>query len=193
MSDGRIQYPGFIFRLRPKQPAFDQAIKKYAKTVAPIITKQSPKKLPVKSREIFIVHGHNSGIKETVARFLEQLKLVAIVLHEQANGGRTIIEKFEDHSKVGFAVVLATDDDLGRQSGETVLKPRARQNVILELGYFIGALGRKNVCVLHKKGVDLPSDMLGILYIPLDESGAWKFQLAKEIGSAGIDVDMNLI
>ncbi|MBS1525004.1 MAG: nucleotide-binding protein, partial [Bacteroidetes bacterium] len=68
---------------------------------------------------------------------------------------------------------------------------RARQNVILELGYFFGKLGRRKVCALCSSDIELPSDISGILHIPLDTHGAWKSKLAKELKSTGFDIDMN--
>jgi predicted nucleotide-binding protein len=144
------------------------------------------------SRRVFVVHGHDDGVKETVARFLGKLELEPIVLHEQPSRGRTIIEKFEDHSDVAFAVVLFTPDDIGYPVGAaSQSKPRARQNVVLELGFFLGALGRARVCVLYNSGVELPSDYSGVLYQELDAPGAWRFHLAREIKASGIAVDLN--
>ncbi|MFA5060107.1 MAG: nucleotide-binding protein [Candidatus Omnitrophota bacterium] len=152
-----------------------------------------PSHLPAISRKIFLVHGHDDGIKEATARFLEKLGLAPIILHEKPNQGRTIIEKISDYSDVGFAVVLLTGDDVGRINDAKCenLLPRARQNVVLELGYFLGRIGRQRVCALYQKGVEIPSDYSGVLFIPLDESGAWRVQLAKEIKATGIDLDMN--
>jgi predicted nucleotide-binding protein len=144
------------------------------------------------SRRVFIVHGHDDGIKETVARFLSKLDLEPVILHEQPNQGRTIIEKFENYSDVAFAVVLFTPDDIGHAAGkEADAKPRARQNVVLELGFFMAALDRSHVCVLYKGGVEIPSDYSGVLYEELDSKGMWRFRLAAEIKAAGIDVDLN--
>lgn len=98
------------------------------------------------SNLVFIVHGHDAEARETVARFLGNIGFEPIILHEQASRGRTVIEKGEAHSDVGFAVVLLTPDDMGRSVTETDLEPRARQNVLLELGYFIAKLGRDRVC-----------------------------------------------
>ena len=92
----------------------------------------------LQSKKVFIVHGHDEAAKESVARFLEKLKLEPIILHEQPNSGRTLIEKFEVYADVGFAVVLLTPDDVGSPASEAragSMKHRARQNVILELGY----------------------------------------------------------
>lgn len=140
------------------------------------------------SRDVFVVHGHDQAMQQTVARFLEKLQLKPIILSEQASKGRTIIEKFEDHSSVRFAVVLLSPDDTGAAKDETP-KPRARQNVILELGYFIGALGRENVCALHKGGVELPSDLHGVIWVPYE--GDWQLALIRELKAAGIDIDLS--
>lgn len=146
------------------------------------------------SREIFVVHGTDHGTRDTVARFLEKLNLKPIILDEEANEGRTIHQKFRDHSTVAYAVVLFTPDDEGRRvDGSEDLKCRPRQNVVYELGFFSAKLGDSNVCVLHSDGVDILSDLSGVLYVALDKDGAWKFRLAKEIKAAGITIDMNLV
>lgn len=154
---------------------------------------QSKQNEELLNKNVFIVHGHNTEVKINIARTLEKLKLNPIILHEQINGGKTIIEKFETHSDVGFAIILLTDDDLGKSKLEEMNKPRARQNVILELGYFIGKLGRHKVCTLYSKGVELPSDLYGILYIEIDESEIWRIKLAKELKAAGYEIDINNI
>jgi len=145
------------------------------------------------STEVFIIHGQDDGTKETVARFITKLDLEPVILHEQANQGRTIIDKFEQHAATaGFAIALLTPDDVGGlQGNENDWKPRARQNVILELGWFLGRLGRGRVCALKKGDVEEPSDYAGILYISMDTSG-WKIELVRELKSAGFDVDANL-
>lgn len=142
------------------------------------------------SRTIFVVHGHDEALKQGVARFLEHLELDIRILHEQANEGRTIIEKFEHHAaSVGFAVVLATCDDLGKAKNDQELKQRARQNVIFELGFFAGSLGRAKVCVLYDPIMELPSDLAGVLAVPADTQGSWKMQLVKEMRAAGIPIN----
>jgi predicted nucleotide-binding protein len=141
---------------------------------------------------LFVVHGQDEAAKETVARFLEKLDLKPIILHEQANKGLTLIEKLEVNAEVDFAVVLLTPDDVGYSVGEDgKAKPRARQNVILELGYFLGYLGRGRVCALHKGDVEIPSDFHGVVYVPMDDAQGWRVLLAREIRAAGIDVDLN--
>ena len=145
------------------------------------------------TNEVFIVHGQDDRTKQTVARFLEKLGLSPTILHEQPNLGRTLIEKFEQHAQAAFAVILLTPDDVGAMVGEEEkLKLRARQNVILELGYFLGLLGRDRVCPLIGEGVEIPSDYDGVAYVRLDDSGAWRLDLIRELKAAGIDVDANL-
>lgn len=144
-----------------------------------------------KSSKVFIVHGHDIESKETVARFVQKIGLNPIILHEQASSGRTIIEKFEVYSDVGFAIVLLTPDDIGAAISDAAnLKSRARQNVILELGYFMGKLSRNRVCALFKAGVEIPSDYQGVLYIELDEKGAWRTKLAQELVQAEMKIKL---
>lgn len=142
-------------------------------------------------KSIFIVHGHNEAIKQTVARILDKQKLSPIILNEQTDNGLTIIEKLEKYSNVSFAIVLLTYDDFGNLKTCEEKKKRARQNVIMELGYFFAKLGRKNVLTLYEKEVELPSDSSGILYTQLDDSGHWKFKMGQELKAAGFDFDLN--
>jgi predicted nucleotide-binding protein len=133
-------------------------------------------------------------MREAVARTLSDLGLDPIILAEQANRGRTLIEKLERSSAVGFAVVLLSPDDMGYsvKKGPKSAEPRARQNVILELGYFVGLLGRDCVCTL-KRGSDLefPSDFLNVGYTAFDDAGQWKLELVRELQAAGYEVDAN--
>ena len=136
--------------------------------------------------KVFIVHGHDNELKEAVARFLEKQGLDAIILHEQANGGRTIIEKLEQiTADVRFAVLLYTADDEGENG-----QKRARQNVVFEHGYFTAKLGRQNVCVIMDENIEKPSDNQGIVYIPRAD---WRNDLLRELRDAGISVDANLV
>jgi predicted nucleotide-binding protein len=110
--------------------------------------------------QVFIVHGHDDLAKIKTARFVEKLGLKPIILHEQASSGKTIIEKIEEYSNVGFGIVLYTQCDIGAKKGnEANLQPRARQNVIFEHGYLIGKIGRQNVCALVKNEVETPNDI----------------------------------
>ncbi len=144
--------------------------------------------------KVFIVHGHDDGAKNEVARFVEKLRLEAVILHEQVNSGDTIIEKLEKHTDVGFAIVLYTSCDIGGVKTEPdKLKPRARQNVVFEHGLLIGKIGRANVIALVKEEVETPNDVSGVVYETMDSKGAWKFQLAREIKASGYDIDMNKV
>ena len=146
------------------------------------------------TNEVFIVHGRDDGTKNTVARFLERLDLQPIVLADQPNRGFTTIEKFEHHAQVSCAVVLLTPDDVGSLKGtENILSPRARQNVIFELGFFFGSLGRGRVCALTKGDVEIPSDYAGVVYIPFDDHGGWQLALSRELQAAGFTIDANRV
>ncbi len=139
---------------------------------------------------VFVVHGHNETVTQEVARTIEKLGLEAIVLREQPNYGQTIIEKFENNaSKVNFAVILLTADD--QMPEEKTF--RARQNVIFEMGYFIGALGRSNVMCLLQENVERPGDIDGVVYTSIDAAGVWRFSLVKELKACGYNVDANVI
>jgi predicted nucleotide-binding protein len=156
--------------------------------------KANPLKTSTRGGKVFLVHGHDERMLQECARFLERLDQEVVILREQSNQGRTIIDKFEQVAQeAGFAVVLLTADDHGGPAGATAeqLKPRSRQNVIFELGYFVGRLGRKYVCALFEPGVELPSDYSGVLYEELDNRATWKIHLARELRDAGMSVDLN--
>lgn len=145
------------------------------------------------SSRIFVVHGHNELYKTEVARLLEKFKLKPIILHEQADKGLTIIEKFEQHADVGFAIIILSKDDVGKSITSRTTQPRARQNVVFEFGYFFGRIGRNKVLALYENGVELPSDVSGILYKSLDNSKSWQLEVAKELKSAGYEIDLNIL
>ncbi|MEA2901835.1 MAG: hypothetical protein QOH36_1722 [Actinomycetota bacterium] len=149
-----------------------------------------------RGQRVFIVHGRATDAKHELARTIEQITGNApTILHEQPDGGRTIIEKFEDYaSEAGAAVVLLTPDDEGRLKSGSLpsdLADRARQNVVYELGWFHGRLGRGKVIALLGEGVEKPSDLDGVLYLPLDPSGSWKLRLGHELRAADIEADLN--
>jgi len=144
---------------------------------------------------VFLVHGANKASREEVARFLEKVlaqETPVIVLQEEPNRGRTLIEKFEQ-TAVGarYAVVLLTADDVAHPVDSEETELRARQNVVFELGFFFGELGRGRVAALYDERVELPSDVQGLAYIPLDSAGGWKLALARELRDAGLDSDLN--
>ncbi|MCW3170348.1 nucleotide-binding protein [Chryseobacterium sp. 09-1422] len=142
--------------------------------------------------KVFIVHGHDDGLKNEVARLIEKQNIEAIILHEQASGGKTIIEKIESMTDVGFGIILYTPCDVGSKKGsENDLKDRARQNVVFEHGYLIGKIGRKNVAAIVKGNVETPGDVSGVVYISY--TGSWKFDLMKELKESGYKIDFNKI
>ena len=138
---------------------------------------------------------HDGELKHASARLVTNLGLEPVILHEQANKGRTIIEKFTDHAHVGFAIVLLSADDEGRprDTSAALLKLRARQNVIFEMGFFFSRLGRERVCVVYESGVELPSDLSGILYVQYDSGKSWMYAVAEAMNAAGYEVDLNAV
>jgi predicted nucleotide-binding protein len=158
------------------------------------IEEHSPKPPTITySNKIFIVHGRDEGPREAVSNVLQSLGLQPIILNQLPNRSRAVIEKIEEHSDVGFAVVLLTPDDEGNLKGGTP-KNRARQNVLLELGYFLGKLTRRRVCVLVKGEVEIPSDWAGVINEAYyDLSPAWKMMLVRELKDAGYDIDANKV
>jgi len=145
---------------------------------------------PRAESKVLVVYGRNREMKEQVARFLMKLGLEPILLDEQPALGRTLIEKLEAQAGIAFAVVILTGDDVGGLATRPrTLRPRARQNVIFELGFSLAKLGRGRVCALYEAGVELPSDFRGVEYMPLDPAGAWRRQLARELLEAGLRFD----
>lgn len=154
----------------------------------PAISQASTSQCPLNMKKIFIVHGHDGELKQSVARIIEKQDIEAIILSEQANRGRTIIEKFENYADVGGAICLFTSDDLGREKSATKNQPRARQNVVFEAGYFMGKLGRERVVLLADSGVEMPSDLSGVVYT---STGNWQVELLKELKEMGYTIDFN--
>lgn len=139
-------------------------------------------------KRVFVVHGHDNALKQEVARIIEKQGLEAIILSEQANGGKTIIEKIEENADVGAAICLFTKDDYGRAKDASEDKLRARQNVVFEAGYFMGKLGRGNVIIVADKDLELPSDMQGVVYT---DSKNWKIEVLQGLDKIGYAVDFN--
>ena len=158
----------------------------------------APPPVEVKSAKVFLVHGRDEAVKHAVARFLEtRVGLDVVILSERPNLGRSILTKFQEEGDgAAFAVVLMTPDDLGYLRPE--LQPpdsvapvpglRARQNVIFEMGFFIGQLGVERVCALVPPGVDRPTDYDGIVYLPYDDAEGWQRKLVTELHAANVPV-----
>lgn len=140
--------------------------------------------------KVFIVHGHDDLLKNEVSIFLKNLGLVPVILHEQANKGKTIIEKLEYYTDVDYAIILYTPCDLGGKR-EDKLKFRARQNVVFEHGYLMSKLGRENISVIKKNNIELPNDITGTVYVNGESN--WQFELIKELKSAKFDIDDNKV
>jgi len=144
---------------------------------------------PTSSHKVFLVHGRDNEAKNEVARFLDKIGLEAIILHERPNVGRHLLTKFQEEAgDVAFAVVLITPDDTCSGSGEPQ-RSRPRQNVVFELGFFIGKLGTSHVAALVKGEAERPSDFDGVGYITMDQGGGWKLQLARELKGANVPFD----
>jgi len=159
-------------------------------------------KMPTLSKDVFIVHGKDRKSLKELKSMLKKFGLNPIVLHEKPGGSRTIVEKLEKYSDVGYAFVILTPDDIGGPKSRHYrdraflriaddVFERARQNVILEFGYFIGKLGRDRVCCLYKGSVELPSDMHGIVYIPFKDSvEETRNMIVEELKAAGYETKM---
>jgi predicted nucleotide-binding protein len=181
-SDGKEQSIGLL----------QQAIRALEHEIADAVLTPSAAPVDRGGNQVFVVHGHDEAALQAVARFLEQLGLEAIILREQPDAGRTIIEKFEDcAADVGFAVVLLTPDDLAGPVTSPAAASRARQNVIFELGYFAGKLGRGRACLLRKGEIEIPSDLFGVIYTDMDAADGWKIKLVRELKAAKLDFNAN--
>lgn len=140
-------------------------------------------------KSVFIVHGHDDAAINEVKVFLITLGLHPIILREQASGGKTIIEKIEEYTNVGYSIVLYTACDEGKGKKETSYRDRARQNVVFEHGYLCSKLGRENVCALVKGNIEIPGDISGIVFISMEKG--WEFEVAKELKRANYPIDIN--
>lgn len=161
------------------------------KTSAETSSPKQGKTNVAKNAKVFLVHGHDEAMKQTVARTLERAGLEAIILHEKPNEVATIIEKIEKYADVAFAIVLYSPCDIGRAK-ENSTQPerlRARQNVVFEHGYLNGRLGRKSVCAIVNGDIEKPGDIDGVVYIDFDGRGAWKAELGRELKKANLVFD----
>ena len=171
--------------LRKTEAIFQTYLEEMAEEVA-----QKADVQPMDYAKVFIVHGHDGELKQSVARIIEKQGIEAVILSEQANQGKTIIEKFENYSDVGGAICLFTADDLGRIKESETDRARARQNVVFETGYFIGKLGRDHIVILADDGIEMPSDLSGVVRT---DTGNWQFELLKELKAMRYAIDLNLL
>ncbi|MBH0028376.1 nucleotide-binding protein [Pseudoalteromonas sp. SWN29] len=192
MSNGGVELyevvdPGFHEKMGGLPSGYQIDVKKMNKNFSP--KSHYPSVSNETNKKIFIVHGQDELAKVTLARFIEKIGLTPIILHEQASSSQTIIEKIESYGDVGYAIVLYTPCDVGAKSGDDC-KPRARQNVVFEHGYFIGRLGRRKVTALVKGNIETPNDISGVVYNDFDDRGAWKMDVIKELQHSGYEVDL---
>lgn len=172
--------------LRKTEAIFQTYLEEMAEEKAPTSTPIQP----MSYTKVFIVHGHDGELKQSVARVIEKQGIEAVILTEQANQGKTIIEKFENYSDVGGAICLFTSDDVGHANADSSNHSRARQNVVFETGYFIGKLGREHIVILSDNDIEMPSDLSGVVYT---NTGNWQFELLKELKAMGYTIDLNLL
>lgn len=147
------------------------------------------------SKKVFVVYGHDDTARLQLEAMLRRWDLEPIILDQQASAGQTIIEKLEEYgSDVGYAIVLATPDDEGKAKTEAELKPRVRQNVVLEMGMFLAKLGREKVAILLKEtpNFEKPSDIQGLVYIPYQNRvDDVAISLIRELARQGYNIDPN--
>ena len=141
-----------------------------------------------RKKKVFIVHGHNDALKQEVARIIEKQGIEAVILSEQVNQGKTIIEKIEENADVGAAICLFTGDDCGKVKDANSENLRARQNVVFEAGYFMGKLGRKNIILIASPDIEIPSDLQGVVYT---NEKSWQIDVLKELKAIGYAIDFN--
>jgi predicted nucleotide-binding protein len=184
----RLEFGATKLNTLPILPTISLAEGKATNTFVPVAPAEPVAVVARNKRKVFIVHGRDNEAKQEVARFVDASGLEAIILHEQASAGMTIIEKIERYANdADFALVLYSPCDLGRGKHETTVpaRPRARQNVVFEHGYLMAKLGRENVCALVKGNIETPNDISGVVYVQLDEFGGWKLEVAKELTACG--------
>jgi predicted nucleotide-binding protein len=158
-------------------------------------------RLPVEKPKVFVVHGHDNVAREQLELVLHRLSLEPFVLANTGGGGMTIIEALEQeivnpHIRARFGIVLLTPDDMGwaQREGELSRQPRARQNVVLEMGMMLAALGRPNVAILKKGHIDTPSDAQGVIYLPFNDHVKETVpKLVDRLRNAGFALDLDAI
>lgn len=190
VSNFQVAFGNFEFHHYEDRARIDDIIgylKGLSQEETPRTKKKQIKNNENNNKSVFIVHGHNKALRTEVKTVLLELGLKPIILSEQANGGKTVIEKFEENSEqVNYAIILMTADDEGKAVKDTDYRLRARQNVILEMGYFMSRLKRSNVFLLLEDDIELPSDINGVVYASVREN--WKFMLVKELKNCGYQV-----
>ena len=149
----------------------------------------------IKDNKVFIVHGHDIQLRKQVEEFIRVIGYEPIVLSKVANKGRSIFKKIEEESdKCCFSIILYTKCDEGKKKGTAEMKDRARQNVVFEYGYMSAKMGLDHACALVDEGIEMPSDLTGIIYVPNDRNNTdWRYKIVEEMRAAGLDIDENKI
>lgn len=149
------------------------------------------------NKKVFVVYGHDKTARNQLQRLLEELNLEPIFLDNQPIGGRTVIEQLMEYIPcANFGIVLMTPDDIGCPKNEQDQpQPRARQNVVLELGMLLMKFGRSRTAILLKEAdppIEKPSDINGILYLPYkDDVFEIKQKLIREMNSKGYEMEQS--
>lgn len=183
---GELNKEALLWAVQDKRPGYFLSV--VDKRQGPeVLLREMRKALPPK---VFVSHGHDDNASCAVANFLERGGAQPVVLKEQATASWTILDAFEEHANVQFAIILMTADDEGRLKGQNALQPRARQNVVFELGFFLAKLGRSRVVALSRQGepVEWPSNYHGVLYQEIDPWGRWQDKLAATMRAVGIEL-----
>ena len=157
-----------------------------------VLESKTEEKKESEKNKVFFIHGSDCEIKVEVIEFIKSLGLKPIILKELAAAGKTLIDEIQNQSDVKYAIALLTPDNVGGVYSEE-LRFRPTQNVILEVGFFVGKYGRKNVSALHTEDTELPADYHGFEYIKIFSNDGWKIILAKELKEAGFNIDLNKI
>ena len=148
-------------------------------------------------RRVFVVCGTDGEMKQAVTNALTKLRLVPVVMCEEPSQGRKIVERFQDYADVGLAVVLLSPDDSVYVKDEppTKRKLRPRQDVVFELGFLLGKLGKGNVLVFFREcsNFEIPTDFEGIKVTAFDDRDSWKLALIRELTNCGYNVDTDRI
>jgi predicted nucleotide-binding protein len=146
---------------------------------------------------VFVVCGTDGEMKQAVTNALTKLRLVPVVMCEEPSQGRKLVDRFQDYADIGFAVVLLSPDDFAYSKDEspTKRKLRPRQDVVFELGFLLGKLGKGNLLVLCREFIDFegPTDFEGMKVIVFDDRDSWKLALIRELINCGYNVDANRI
>lgn len=195
-ATGRINFQGPATAREKLQQFFDG--------FSPAATFPAAATTPTQAKpqqKVFVVHGHDTVAREQLELVLHKLGLDPFVLANTGGGGMTIIEALE--SEIGghpdaarFGIVLMTPDDVGysKRDGEAKAEPRARQNVVLEMGMLISSLSRPNVAILKKGHLEVPSDADGILYVGFNDHVKETVpRLAERLNQAGFKIDASAI